>query len=252
MFKVPVLRVDNLPTLPEKKKPFFPYLRKKTIINGDEYLIKIHGIATANKVINPKPLRQARADALKPLFGIRPMKSFVFWDDKYEQLGIAIKIEYVFEAPLNKVNPKFWMIGDNMKTLVKIMVFDGFRGEIDRFSKNIKIFKEDGSLLATDEDEGEQSLKTGWIKFKREHKMMLFLFIKNNFTWFNDWFKRTKKILNDELLKTLSSVEPREYENDTFFLNRFKKIDSIKDETVKQLLCKVNKTIYEKNSDYGV
>lgn len=170
------LAFDQLQDLPMPEwcsKPWIPYPRKLTVVDGQKYLLKVDTEA------RPKARLQHDAEVLKPLFDLRPMgHELVYVTDKQAE-GILLRWHEAM-GPLHKVPTRDWVTPPNLAALWRILVFDGVIGNNDRMVSNLLLLKygelpkreTDVTILAVDEGEADRS-PDRWVKVSRRFKELL-------------------------------------------------------------------------------
>lgn len=162
------------------------YPRKKTELEGRVYLLKVEG---------EKSLRQVAADAMKPAFGLPAMGVEAVVDEDLHRAGCLIPW-HPHRGHLARVPWQEWATAENLRTLVKIGVFDGVIGNNDRVVSNVLVLP-NGTLLPIDEGEQEKPGLRLWVKYRRQIRQLMATTLRDR-QWLDEWV-RTLRLPSDGL-----------------------------------------------------
>lgn len=220
--------------------PVKQYLHRRGILDGESVFIKYR--RKHNRTYKEVAYHQYIVDEIKTFFELQKMRTRII-NDPVEGYGI-IQIWYkVIGTVKQREFMNEWLSDENLKELVKITIFDGAIGGLDRHGNNVIVLPDKTLLTIDDEDvfygnldnHGKQRV---WVKFDKDIKRMMYMVYLRNKQWFDDYVDRVQarsadilKIADCDVMKT-----NEQYPFYSILENNLKNLKSIYQETIRQFL----------------
>ncbi len=238
MSEMPILKLnkDELKNVKEKRSVWAvkKYLHRWGNYNGEEVFIKFRG--KHNRTYKEVAFHQYIVDELKVLFELNKMGTKIVYDD-IEGYGIMQKWWKNLGTIKDRNVMPIWICDKNLIEMMKICIFDGLIGGLDRHGNNVLVLEDNSLLTIDDEDVFYDKLRV-WIKFDKDIKRTVYLHWLARREFFAGYIERlkqnTKKMLEFADCEVMRGNE--QYKFYEIFENNLSRIDEIYKETVRQLL----------------
>ena len=190
---------------------FSDYEEVKTVVSAGKWLkyprkkVQENDVYKLLKVDGKKAVYQLAANKLKKFFKITPMCFELIWDLDNNTYGGL----YVWEETIGHIGKcNFWLKDtENMKEIIKIVLFDNVIANNDRTVVNVLV-KKDFKILAIDEGEAFRYNKAPIkCKFRKEIYLKLKDFVLHNNTWFEVYVKELIGLKYEMVLAIMEEVD---------------------------------------------
>lgn len=213
------------------------YVHQWYTYQGEEVFIKFRH--KHNRTKEEVATHQHIVDELKPLFLLRQIGTKVV---HHKVEGIGVMQKWWPNRGTVKMRPMFqyWVDERGLFELLKICLFDGIIGSLDRHGNNVLVLMDRGLLTIDDEDVFYplMGMWRTWVKFDKDLKRMAYMCYLRNQLLYEKYVEKVR-LHAEEILKVadcpVMKTNPQ-YEFYRVLTGNLKGLSGIAQITVRQLL----------------
>ena len=210
------------------------YLHRWATYQGEDVFLKFR--KKHNRTYKEVCHHQHLVDEMKPLFGLKKIGTRVVYDE-VETWGVMQKWWPVIGTVKQREFMPQWVSEAAWAEVLKICIFDGVIGGLDRHGNNVLVLQDKSLLTIDDEDVFYDKLRV-WVKFDKDIKTKVYL----NYLKHQDYFAKYVQVLRRATPRILEVADhPVMHDNEQYpfykiLRTNLDNIEDIAQETIRQLL----------------